>query len=417
MGDAPRDKGKISGNGVILYYNGEKWAGQDSGVEADLKAVASFDGKTAVAVGSNGTTLYFDGKAWVDYTCCASANLNGVSFGDAQHVWAVGAENTIVYSEDGGANWNPQTDTDTSVTLLGVKFVDATHGWAVGYKAVGAARVSHPVVLLTTDGKKWKSVDNPLGSDALGIIRSVTFADRTTGWLVTEGGGIWKSTTRGETWVRAKKRRIKGMNAQLYAVQALNNRTAWAVGQPIKPYSNVTNTTNGTTWNEINIGYPRYLSGLSFTDPTTGWVIGTGTIYSTKAGVWKRNTLPDVVKQELRGIVMFAGNQQQIKLEELTSPDDGTAGINYLTVSGSGFPEGNINPANVVVALATECQGDASASTFAASVVNGSGDSKLLSFLLPGGLAPGQYFVTISDSAEGDASFESSNCSAVKVAQ
>jgi hypothetical protein len=36
---------------------------------------------------------------------------------------------------------------------------------------------------------------------------------------------------------------------------------------------------------------------------------------------------------------------------------------------------------------------------------------------LPSGLAPGQYFVSISDSEEGDANFESSNCSAVNVAQ
>jgi len=44
----------------------------------------------------------------------------------------------------------------------------------------------------------------------------------------------------------------------------------------------------------------------------------------------------------------------------------------------------NINPENLVVLLATNCHEGASASTSAVSVVSGSEDSKLVSFLLPG---------------------------------
>jgi hypothetical protein len=78
---------------------------------------------------------------------------------------------------------------------------------------------------------------------------------------------------------------------------------------------------------------------------------------------------------------------------------------------------GNINPANAVIELATECHEAASATISAVSIVSDLGDGKLLSFLLPTGLTPGQYFVSISDSEEGDANFESSNCSAANVAK
>jgi hypothetical protein len=104
-----------------------------------------------------------------------------------------------------------------------------------------------------------------------------------------------------------------------------------------------------------------------------------------------------------------------VRLDGATVPNSGAAGASYVRVTGWGFPEGSINPGNVVVALATDCRDTASATTSATSVVSGLGDSRLVSFLLPEGLSPGSYFVSIRDSADGDASFESSNCSEVDV--
>ena len=106
-----------------------------------------------------------------------------------------------------------------------------------------------------------------------------------------------------------------------------------------------------------------------------------------------------------------------IALQGTSSPESGAAGMNYVGVTASDFPEGNITPGNVVVDFATECHGATSASTSAVSIVSGPGDSELLSFLLPSDLAPGQYFVSISDSAEGDANFGSSNCSEVNITE
>ena len=106
-----------------------------------------------------------------------------------------------------------------------------------------------------------------------------------------------------------------------------------------------------------------------------------------------------------------------VKLDQSTSPNSGIGGVNYLALSGSGFPDGSISPDNVAVQLSTVCHGPASAITPAASLVSSSGDSRLVSFLLPASLPPGNYFVSISDSADGDANFESSNCSGVTVSQ
>jgi hypothetical protein len=106
-----------------------------------------------------------------------------------------------------------------------------------------------------------------------------------------------------------------------------------------------------------------------------------------------------------------------VQLDQRTSPEDGAVGVNYLSVSGFGFQEGNINPANVVVQFAATCGETALVTATAVAAVSGSGDSRLVSFLIPAGLPPGKYFVSVSDSADGDAGFESGNCSEVDVSQ
>jgi hypothetical protein len=113
------------------------------------------------------------------------------------------------------------------------------------------------------------------------------------------------------------------------------------------------------------------------------------------------------------GQVTFA----QIHLNTWTTPDSGTAGINTVNVIGSSFPAGQITPANVMVTLSPTCAGAASASTSAISVITLIGTSRRVSFLVPGTLATGMYFVSLSDSgAGGDVSFNTgSSCSEVSV--
>jgi hypothetical protein len=114
---------------------------------------------------------------------------------------------------------------------------------------------------------------------------------------------------------------------------------------------------------------------------------------------------------------MLEPKRRPVQLDPSTSPDTAGSGVSYVSVSASGFPEGNITAENVRVEISQGCHEAALASTSAVSVVSASSDSNLISFLLPSGLAPGQYFVSISDSEEGDANFESSNCSVVNIAQ
>jgi hypothetical protein len=97
------------------------------------------------------------------------------------------------------------------------------------------------------------------------------------------------------------------------------------------------------------------------------------------------------------------------------TPSSGVSGTTYVNVIGSGFPKGTVNPANVSVKLAASCGGPPLATTHATSVMPIMGTSERVQFRIPV-LAPGLYYVAITDLAVGDANFSSLNCSVLTVA-
>jgi hypothetical protein len=104
----------------------------------------------------------------------------------------------------------------------------------------------------------------------------------------------------------------------------------------------------------------------------------------------------------------------RVKLNVTTTPGSGVTGTTYVNIIGSGFPKGTVNPANVTVSLAASCGGPPLATTRATSVVPIMGTSDRVQFRIPG-LAPGLYYVTISDVTVGDANFWSGSCSKLTV--
>lgn len=105
-------------------------------------------------------------------------------------------------------------------------------------------------------------------------------------------------------------------------------------------------------------------------------------------------------------VVVSASAFGQVKLTAWTSPSSGVASQNYVNITGSSFPSGTITPANVVVSIYTKCGGAAVTTTTANSVISILGSTKRVQFLIPATLTTtGDYFLTIADSAPGDANF------------
>jgi len=111
-------------------------------------------------------------------------------------------------------------------------------------------------------------------------------------------------------------------------------------------------------------------------------------------------------------IAIPAQSSAAVHLNPGTSPSSGGAGQTQVNVTGSGFPAGVTAPDVVVTIAAGSCGGTVAATTTAMTVTVILGTTDRVHFLLPGSLATGTYFVSLSGAAP---AFTSSNCSGVQV--
>ncbi len=425
----PAQEGWAVGNkGTILYTadgSKDEWTLQSADkTTPNLNGVSAVNNKLVWAVGNArgddkkmGAIVYFEGKLnddlkqiWKFKDSNTTNNLNGVKFVDADHGWAVGDMGTIIFYN--GNKWKVQRT--GGPPLYGVFFVKVGakyYGWAVGGAAAAA-----PTILLTVQDKDGNGAWTPAMTvpNVMNPARSV--------WLIGNAGvvvgdddfGAWKSLDGGKTW----KQQILKRNGDLRGIQ-ISGRAVWTVGQAP---DDVLRSFDGGAFQPKNVPFPGNVNlfGLSFTDHQTGWVVGQkGVIAETRGGgdfFLQTNPQPFIRRQQLNSVVMLP-KRPGVQLDKPASPSSGVAGINYISLAASGFPDGGIRAENITVELARECRDAALTTTTAASIVSGSGESQLVSFLLPDGLSPGKYFVSISDSADGDANFESNNCSEVNVTQ
>jgi photosystem II stability/assembly factor-like uncharacterized protein len=355
------------------------------------------------------------------------ADLYGVFALDHQHVWAVGQSGTILFYD--GKKWTKQ-DSKTTAALNTVYATGENTAWAAGAVEEGKKT---PTVLYMTKDKGWQW-SKELPKVAVSI-RSIQFAPNgQNGYLVGDAGlGIWESYDGGVEWLpdyyASNVDLTSKVNLNRIIIGAANSTRlgytlAAAGGDPKNKDAAVFlyhyfDTDKGS-WNWRK-GSPavKTLNGLARSGDQFWVVSSDGNMRWTETGgkTWSKINTAKEQESALHSIVMVPPKKKSVKLQVFTSPRDGTAGVTYLSLAGFEFLDGKITPTNVAVELASECHGGPAARSSAVSVVSGSGDSRLISFQLPGGLEPGQYFVSISDSDEDDVNFDSSNCSVVNVVQ
>ena len=164
------------------------------------------------------------------------------------------------------------------------------------------------------------------------------------------------------------------------------------------------------------------INAITTPEPSTWVLVGTGLFMIVIAVVGRRRILtPKRLFGTILGLSLAvillptaAHAQSTVKLNAVTSPSSGSAGTSTVSVTGSGFPSGGVSPANVLVSLATSCGG--SPTTAAASTVTTViGTTDKVAFAIPGSLAAGTYYVSLSGTSNGGAGFSSGNCSTLQV--
>ncbi len=156
--------------------------------------------------------------------------------------------------------------------IKGIHFPNAQTGYAVGEGGI---------IMKTTDGgTTWKS--DTLVSRA--NLYSVHFTDVNTGFFTTDGSNdtayIYKTTNGGQSW--SSKAYAPG--SYFYRVKFFSNSMGWLLGAGKYGTILAKSSDGGDTW--VNLSKSTMIPlGISFTDPTTGFVCGSeGNIKKTIDG-------------------------------------------------------------------------------------------------------------------------------------
>jgi photosystem II stability/assembly factor-like uncharacterized protein len=286
---------------VSLAADGDGWVGTDGGA-----VLATTDGGLTWSTIKVGT---YKGDTVADLL-------------DATHGWVGGTKGRIWRTTNGGASWTAQTTGfGSAVQVEKLVFVDALHGWAFGE----TGDWDSTVLRITSDGgRHWRAVPHaspaagdvavtgptkalvlsyatsePLGglqNAASDVQDQTTLLLRTadagrlwhrsevaapfTLWAVAArgsavccvGGGILSSSDGGATW-RADS---SGQDYQVTGADAVSANDVWGV----ESGGALLHSSDGARWGEpADPASPvrrwlNELSGVSFPDPSDGWVVG-----------------------------------------------------------------------------------------------------------------------------------------------
>jgi photosystem II stability/assembly factor-like uncharacterized protein len=165
----------------------------------------------------------------------------------------VGYGGKILQTSNGGSSWDVR-DSGTDVALYSVKMVDDKQGWIVGQEGL---------VLHTADGgKTWQRQEsNPTFKEGDGVSkRAYLFAvdaiDANTAWAVGDRSMLVSTTDGGKTWTSGKVKMeidtsggesLASADPIFYAVKFVDAQRGWIVGE----FGKILVTADGGhTWRE-----------------------------------------------------------------------------------------------------------------------------------------------------------------------
>lgn len=277
--------------------------------------------------GNTATRTTDGGVTWQAGTMPGNAWVYDADFTDALNGWAVG--DSVVRTTDGGLSWvNVPVPNDRFLPLWTVDFIDAQHGlvggdvlnfdtyvlgtndagatwaqWSNGTNAetldlyaldsnrVWASHYFGRVSRTTNGGEDWETVKL---SDQYAVMHSIDMADALNGWTVgqnEEYARIYHTTDGGITW----NRQFDTYDVRLFAVDAIDAQTAFAVGGFGNAKIAERTTDGGQSWQLIDVPTnDTFYMDVYFVNATTGWITGNSGIAKTTDGgnTWAAQTTP-----------------------------------------------------------------------------------------------------------------------------
>lgn len=355
--------------------NPSPWSKQTAPAEhlnGYYRSVHFVDPQTGYAAGdffnfNSGTTVGIvakttnGGTTWTSVFTGGGGEMYDVFFINAQTGWIVGRDGFVRYTTDGGTTWG-LSQTSLCCPLLAVHFVNAQTGWIVG--TTGLFPTQGFVYKTTDGGITWAA--QPVGTTK--GLQNCFFIDAQTGWAVGAEGTIIKTTNGGSSWTT--QRSGTSQDQGLQSVHFIDSQTGWAVGgEEIA----VRTTNGGTTWTTSSTFTQNPYGGnlgVQFLDAQTGWVVNSksgfpgtpGPLYKSADGGITYTTQP----------VSITTGYYSLNALSFTDPNTGwLVGTNgtILKYSGVITTKQNSNTVNITIASSPTLSASPSTTVCAGSSV------------------------------------------------
>jgi photosystem II stability/assembly factor-like uncharacterized protein len=192
----------------------------------------------------------------------------------------------------------------------------------------------------------WQN-PKPTGNDLL----SIKFINQTTGWFAGRSGTIFKTTDGGVNWTP----QFTGYTGDITAIDPVDENTVWAIGYGYStsdidcdPSFKIFNSNDGGKhWSlklngatflcDSTCGKFKYIEGLSFSDPSNGYVVGdSGLILKTTDAGENWTLIEEPRKYQLKSVQFFDA------LTGYVAGGSGLVSIGHYPVQNSSSHEGII---------------------------------------------------------------------------
>lgn len=300
-----------TGTVIKTTDGGISWIRENSGVSTEINRIICLSKYSAIAVGEKGVILTKSSTEdfWIRRRCPVPYNLHDVNFISDKTGYAAGLGGTVLKTTNGGTHWI-KLNTGISASLFCIDFADVNTGVSGGFNVLikttngglnwiqQNVTINPPsqitdvkmfgcdtiIVLCSTPyGEFHKSTDGGLNwtvhslnlpllfEGTVDLVRSFSFKNSQTGYIVTDLGTILKTENGGISWISDSSFRPAyektGIFREVYLFDSNNIYIAGGGGTVLKK------SDNGTNW-EILSGNHEDMRSVFFQNESTGYSVG-----------------------------------------------------------------------------------------------------------------------------------------------
>jgi photosystem II stability/assembly factor-like uncharacterized protein len=209
----------VDGN-VYVSISGGAYPETQKSMEYPMNTVFSLDKDHVWSGGENGQLLYSNdgGNNWIESSTKPDFTIFDIHFLDQKKGYASGSKGNIITSSDGGITWQDEFKYP-DIDIMSIHLIDSMTGWACGSR--------NTILFLEGDVAAPEWIVSTIDNEKPGIIwRDIFFIDDHIGWVIGDGGAVYRSENAGKSW----EREDTGSFSNLNAIFMVDYQTGWIVG-------------------------------------------------------------------------------------------------------------------------------------------------------------------------------------------